>query len=207
VRATEKTKVYAFYKVANVDFKKNDVNDSKGNLMGAGIEGDLTARLTGIVEANSVSRKYSQTITGEPNEYTTGGFSATLKWKAPSDWTVGVSGGRGFQESVFNRYYMTNTGSVSITKPVGKRFEAQVQGSYGVDQYPGKRSAFLLDRTLPPLVARRKDTNISAGLKLIYVLLPRQTVSARYLVRQRTSNFDTYNYTDSTVTLSADYTF
>jgi hypothetical protein len=206
VRPSAKTKVYGFYKMSNVNFKSaSSFDDSTGNLVGVGVEGELTARLTGIIEANSVSRKYSQTITGEDDQYTTGGFTAALKWDGGNAWGVALSGGRSFVESVFNRYYMQTGGSLSITKGLGKRFEVQVLGSYGVDQYPSARSAFLLDGTL--LDARRKDTNTSAGLTLSYHMFERQTLKLGYMMRQRSSNFDVYKYTDGTGTVSADYTF
>lgn len=206
LRPTPRTKAYGFFRSASVDFKSaSSYNDSTGNLIGAGLEGEITARIKGLVEANTVSRSYSRTLSGETSDYTTGGFAVSLMWEGPEAWSVLVAGGRGFQESVFNRYYVTTSGSLSVTKGIGKKFSVKVLGSYGVDQYPNARIAFLGDGTL--LEARRKDSNMSAGFTLSYALMQRQTMKLGYLMRSRSSNFDTYKYSDSQITASADYTF
>jgi hypothetical protein len=204
LRPSAKTKVYGFFKSSNVNFKSaSSYNDSTGSLVGAGVEGEITSRITGLIEANSVARKYSKTLTGETTDYTTGGFTASLKWDGPSSVNVALAGGRSFVESVFNRYYMQTGGSLAVTKELNKRFSVQVLGAYGVDQYPDARAAFLADGTL--LDARRKDTNMTAGLSLSYHLVEKQTFKLGYLMRSRSSNFDTYKYTDGQLTLSADY--
>ncbi len=204
LRPSAKTKVFGFFKSSNVNFKSaSSFNDSTGSLIGAGVEGEITSRITGLVEANTVSRKYSQTLTGETSEYTTGGFTASLKWDGPSSISVSLAGGRSFVESVFNRYYMQTGGSLAVTKELNKRFSVQVLGAYGVDQYPDARAAFLADGTL--LDARRRDTNMTVGLNLSYHLIEKQTFKLGYLMRTRSSNFDTYKYTDNQLSLSADY--
>jgi len=223
LRPTPKTKAYGFYRNVSVNFKSaSSYGDSTGSHVGAGIEGEITSRLTGIIEVNSMARSYKQAVAGEAaptaaagstvtesSDYTTGGFTVSLKWEGPTGWSALVSGGRGFQESLFNRYSIQTGGTVAVTKELDKRFSVQVVGSYLADAYPNARSVAIQDPTAPGgtslKYARRADGNLSVGLNLSYHLIERQTLKLGYLMRQRSSNFSVYKYSDNQITLSADY--
>lgn len=197
-----KTKLYGYARASNIGYWDNKLSNSNGTLAGAGIEGKISERITGQVEVGAISRKYSQTISGEPSEFNTGSTSVNVDWSAPRGFKVSVNANRNSNESAYARYNIGTNGGISVTKGIGKAWEAQILGSYGQDNYPNAKP----DPTTLVL-KRRVDTNFAAGVRLSYQLYAKNKLSLKYMHRGRSSNFDVYNYTDGVATLSTEYSF
>ena len=166
------------------------------------MDGNLLTRLSASAEAGLVSRKYTHTVTGQPNDWATGRFMGSITWDGPMDFQVTLNGSRGANESSFSRYNFGNMVGLNVKKALGRRTEVSVLGSYNKDVYPGLRT---FSATAAP--ARRIDVTTSGGVGAKFQATPKIGLGARYLYRARNSRFDPFDYKDSTISLSSDFIF
>ncbi|MEK7765528.1 MAG: outer membrane beta-barrel protein, partial [bacterium] len=139
---TAKTRTYAFARYASVAYVTNLSNESSGLLAGAGLQGEITKRITGTLELGSMSRHYTRTVSGGTRDTTAPRYDVALTWEGPRDWKVRVNGERGFSDSVFNRFFVTSALGGNVSKPLGKHAKVAVLGSWGLDQYPDLNPEF-----------------------------------------------------------------
>lgn len=199
---TPKTKLYLYGRRAQIDYKVNTLDNSTGMTAGIGVEGDLTSRITGTLEVGNLTRKYSHTLSGQPEKFSTARYSARIEWQAPAEFQVVLSALRAPMESIFRRYYLTNGGTLSIEKPLGRSFAFQVLGGFERDLYPGDITGYSSFIT-----TKRVDDLTAFGASLTYMLFEHQKLTLKYLNRNRTSNLAGFGYKDGVATLGGEYLF
>ncbi len=193
----DKTKTYVQYQYSTITYDRSGTKNSVTHAVAVGAEGELTGRLTGVVEAGALRRSYSSSIPGDVNNETTPSAVARVKWAAPRGYAVSLSVSRRFEESTFNRYYRSNLAGVVVAKELGSRMSASVSGSYGYDEYPDDA----LDGTTGQS-GKRADHLAQAGVNLTYRFPELLRLNVGYLHRNRDSNFDTFDYSDNVGTFS-----
>ena len=166
-----------------------------------GLEGSVTSRITGRIEAGVFMRSYETTSsTLLTDAVTSPAVDISLEWKGAGETGASLMVSRAPREAIFNRFYTGNTVALGITKQLGRRWKAMVLGSYGMDEYPDEFWTGTATET-------RTDTLTQAGLAVCY--RPRKTLEGRleFLNRSRASNIEEYDYQNNVLTAGLHITY
>ncbi len=198
-----KTKIYASYRYQMVNYAVRDNADSTGSQIVGGIEGIIATRVKGVAEAGVTMRKYSHTLTGQPDSQSSPFARVDLGWEAPNGFKVTLNANRGFQEGQTTRLYVTTGGGAGVTKTIGKAWTAGLRAAYGMDQY---QSDAMVSAFGGPAV-KRADGNLTVGADATYQVLEQYRLNAAFVHRGRTSNVPAFKFNDELGTIGLTASF
>lgn len=159
-----------------------------------GLNGNVTRRITGRIEAGVFMRSYESTSsTMLTDAMTSPEMDVALEWKGRGETGASLTASRGPREAIFNRFYTGTTIALGFTKQMGRRWKASVLGSYEIDEYPDALFAGAGSE-------ERRDTLTQAGVKVSYRPANAMELRAEYLYRGRDSNLYGFDYADNVLT-------
>ena len=78
---TAKTNFFVEYMFSTIDYKTNKINDSIGNSLGLGVNGQITSKVTGTAKVTYDMRDYDNSLGTAKNYVDLVGYYAELEWK------------------------------------------------------------------------------------------------------------------------------
>lgn len=183
-----KTKLYAAYHRSIVHYSAGRQANSKAHAGDLGIEGQLTTKIKGRIQAGFQQRRYDE-LTGVPRIARNWQGVLDLHYAVTRQIKMTLSGSRAFTESTSNRnrYYIGSNVRSTIKYDL-KRYALGVNGSYQVDRYPESD-------TQGGITATRRDDLYSGGLTGEYRLKEWLNLTASYSHLARFSIFSgQFNY-------------
>lgn len=195
VRIGPKTRSYVRYAYRDIAYDfTGGTKDNLTHTIVAGAEGEFTSRLTGTVEAGVFLRDYAATSsTRVTDSMTSPAAKLGLAWAGPGGVAVSLTGARGPQEGLYNRFYTSSTLGAGLSRTV-KRWKLGLLGSYGWDEYPDVVSGSTRNEN-------REDGILQAGGSAGFQALKWLAVQGAVLYRSRESNQDEFDYSDTVVSL------
>jgi hypothetical protein len=191
-----KTRTFLKYEYGSVAYSQTMAGkDNTTSTIVGGVEGDITSRITGRIEAGVYMRSYELSNTAYTNSQNSAALNAKVTWKAPAEVTVVVMAARAPREGVFNRFYVSTLGAFEISKPLmEKKLTVGVNAMFSNDQYPDTVTNAGVKMT-------RTDTIIQGGPVVMWQAAKHAQVRGSYLYRSRASTVETYRYTDGIATV------
>lgn len=103
--------LYAGYQYTNIKYDKNEVNNSTGNSYFLGVEGNISAKLTGVAQVSYDDRKYEKKYDQSPESGHVLGYLANITYAPYRSTIFTLEGTREMEEtsSGYNRYYISST--------------------------------------------------------------------------------------------------
>jgi len=187
-----KTRGYLKFALGNTayDDKKLKKDSSTQNYL-AGVNGEISARITGTAEAGFFTRSYkdSSTIFADPKPSPT--VNVGLKWVAPRGVNVALSASRGMAEAVWGRYSVSTGVNLGVGKNFGPKLTAGIVGGFSSDAYEERSGA---------AKSRRTDRITQGGVNVGYEVRKNIRLKLADLYRARGSDFEEFKYSDNVVT-------
>ena len=180
-----KTNFFAEYMYSDIAYETNKDNNSTGNTVGLGVEGDITATVNGIAKVTYAMRDYENDVPGVNNYNDLFGYYVALQWQPTDRNTIRLSGERSMQESMYgsNRYYADTLVSLYASQKIFDKWTASLTLGWenmAYDRYEGntKRNDDLY--TIRPALDYQFKDWLSAGVW--------------YQFRTRQSNTNPFDY-------------
>lgn len=180
-----KTNFFAEYMYSDIAYETNKDNNSTGNTVGLGVEGDITATVNGIAKVTYAMRDYENDVPGVNNYNDLFGYYVALQWQPTDRNTIRLSGERSMQESMYgsNRYYADTLVSLYASQKIFDKWTASLTLGWenmAYDRYVGntKRNDDLY--TIRPALDYQFKDWLSAGVW--------------YQFRTRQSNTNPFDY-------------
>lgn len=187
-RLMPKTKLYASYHRTIIHYSAGRSANSKGHSGDLGIEGQLSSKVKGKIQAGFHQRRYDA-LAGVPNTARGWQSGVDLNYNATRRINVTLNGSRSFTESTTNRnrYYIGSSvrGTIKFDQ---KRYALGINGSYQTDRYPESD-------TTGGRTALRRDDLYTGGFTADYKFREWLKASASYSHLARFSIFSgQFNY-------------
>ncbi len=180
-----KTNFFAEYMYSDIAYETNKDNNSTGNTVGLGVEGDIAATVNGIAKVTYAMRDYENDVPGVNNYNDLFGYYVALQWQPTDRNTIRLSGERSMQESMYgsNRYYADTLVSLYASQKIFDKWTASLTLGWenmAYDRYEGntKRNDDLY--TIRPALDYQFKDWLSAGVW--------------YQFRTRQSNTNPFDY-------------
>ena len=201
-RLQPKTRLFASYRYGQLNYENSNINDATHNNMELGLTGSIAPKVVGTVKAGVQMRHYDKDAGTADNDLTTGGYSAQAVWKAMENTEVTVFAKRANVESSYgdSRFYTSTLTDLMVTRQVNK-IKVGVGLSYEGVLYSEKYdSTSATDKV-------RADENANARLTAEYSIQKWLKADFAYTYKDRSSNFDNFEYKDNIVSLGLKATF
>lgn len=193
-------------------YDSNTAQDGNALQFALGLTWSITAKSTGFAKAGYQMKQYDVENAARGTEdagYLT--VSAGLRHFFTSRTLVQIDLSRASQESDFpeNPYFLRTAAGASFSQ----RFTAKIFGraglSYAGDEYPNETVYDNPHDTTGtgPQAGKRSDGTLSGSLAVGFDATPWLTLELAYGYDQRSSNFDTFDYNATRVSLSAKAAF
>jgi hypothetical protein len=192
-------------------YDSNTAQDGSATQLAAGLTWDVTAKSTGFAKAGYQWKRYdeeSRVFGTENGNYFTLAVGVRHSFTQRTSAEVAVS--RASFESDFpdNPYFLRT----ALDATLAQRFTAKLYGRarlrLGVDEYPNETSYVNpYDPFAVTESGTRDDKTLAGKLTLGFDVTRWLALEAAYGVERRNSNFDTFDYTDHQVSLSATAAF
>lgn len=195
-----KTKLYTAYHRGIIHYGVDPVpgaidKNSKSHTVSGGVSGELTPKITGLIEAGMTYREYDTSpAAGTPRVRRSPVVETGLTYKPEPYTTAVLTVSRILQESIdpSNPFYYSNNAALDITHKFPHKFTAGVDLAMGVDKYLNPESAG------GTLKANRRDDLYQGGVWLEYDIQTWLSTGLAYVYRQRFSTLPAqFNYSDN----------
>ncbi|MDO8804788.1 MAG: outer membrane beta-barrel protein [Elusimicrobiota bacterium] len=188
-----KTKLFFNYRYGNLVYQASDVGNAVTNNMDVGLTGDIAPKIVGTVKAGMQMRSYENALATAKDEINTAGYSAQAVWTPMAKSEVIIYGKRGNVESSYglSRFYTSSLIDLTITRQVNK-IKAGLGLSYEGVLYPEKTTV---------TGRKRLDENASVRLTAVYNMQKWLTADFAYTYKDRTSNYDVFEYKSNVISL------
>jgi hypothetical protein len=195
-----KTKLFMSYRHGMLSYQTGATNDATYDNVDLGITGKLLAKLTGTVKAGMQTRNYDEDLGNAKNSATTAQYSAQAVWKAVENTEVTAFAKRGNVETNYGdaRFYTSTLTDLSVTRQVRK-----VKVGLGINYEDIRYS----DKNVVTASRKRLDENAGVRLTAEYNIQKWLVANFAYNYKDRSSNFDTFEYKDNMLTLGLKATF
>lgn len=102
-----KTNFFAEYVYSDISYRDNKLNESTGNSIGLGVNGQLAPKVTGTAKITYDMRDYDNSVAGADNYNAMLGYYASLEWTPTEQNVIRLSGARKMEETLYgnNRYF------------------------------------------------------------------------------------------------------
>jgi len=190
-----KTKLFMSYRHGMLSYQTGYTNDATFDNVDLGITGTIAPKVQGTVKAGMQMRKYDEDAGNAKNDVTTAQYSAQANWKPVEKTEVIVFAKRGNVETNYNeaRFYTSTLTDLTITRQVRK-----VKVGLGLS-YEDVRYSDINETSLH--TKKRVDENASVRLTADYNIQKWLVANAGYTYKDRSSNFDSFEYKDNILTL------
>lgn len=180
-----KTNFFAEYTYSDISYQDNKENESTGNSVGLGVNGQLASKLSGTAKITYDMRDYDESIAGVDSYNDLVGYYVALEWQPTARNTVRLSGQRRMEETLYgnNRYFADTLVSLYASQKIYDKWTASLTLSWeDMDyayEYQGEKRNDGVYTIRPEVDYQFKDW-LSAGVW--------------YQWRNRDSNTDGYDY-------------
>ena len=200
-----KTRLYVGYRRGIIHFSiQPNKKHNKTHYFDLGVEGKLANKLTGSIRSGVSARRYSDSSTaGRDNTTNLWNVSTSINWKPLARTSIGLNVRRVLTESTFgtNRYYISNSASLSASHKFPGKTTLKVGLAYGVDSYPEST-------TIGNSSRNRRDDNYRQSVGVDHKCNDWLGFGLNYEHKQRNSVFPgQFNYERHLTALSARVTF
>lgn len=191
-----KTKLFVAYRHGMLNYQVGYTNDATFDSVEVGATGSIAPKVQGTVKAGVQMRKYEDDLNDAKEDANTAQYSAQAVWKPVEKTDVTLFAKRGNVETNYGdaRFYTSTLTDLSVSRMV-RKFKVTVGLSYEDVRYSDKRD------TLSATEIIRKDENASARLTVDYNIQKWLVANAGYSYKDRSSNFDQFEYKDNVVTV------
>jgi hypothetical protein len=191
-----KTKLFVSYRHGILNYQVGYANDATFDNVEVGATGQIAPKVQGTVTAGAQMRKYDEDLNDAKDDANTAQYSAQAVWKPVEKTDVTLFAKRGNVETNYGdaRFYTSTLTDLSVSRMV-RKFKVTVGLSYEDVRYSDKRN------TLSATELVRKDENANARLLVDYNIQKWLTANFGYSYKDRSSNFDQFEYKDNVVSL------
>lgn len=191
-----KTKLFLSYRHGILNYQTGFTNDATFDNVELGAAGNIAPKVTGVVKAGMQMRKYGEDLNDAKDDATTAQYSAQATWKAMEKTEVVALAKRGNVETNYGdaRYYTSTLTDLSFTREI-RKVKAGIGLSYEDVRYSDKNN------TLSATDKKRVDENASVRLTAEYNIQKWLKADFAYTYKDRSSNFDQFEYKDNIVAL------
>ncbi len=192
-------------------YDSNEPQDGSARQVNLGLTWDVTSRSNGFAKAGYQWKDYEVTAADLGTE--SGSYyvvAAGLRHNFTSRTAAEAEASRQSQESDFpqNPYFLRNRLRVGFAQSLSYRFSARIGATFGRDEYPTQTTyTNSFDPEMPTQTGKRTDTTYGGTAGIDYQLLRWLGLSLSGSTERRDSNFDTFDYTVTQVSLSAKAAF
>lgn len=189
-----KTKLFLSYRHGILNYQAGFTNDATYENIDVGMVGKIAPKLTGTVAVNTQLRKYDKDLGNAKDDATTAGYSAQLKWVPMAKTDVIVYGKRANVETNYGdaRFYTSSLTDITVSRMVRK-----IKVGMGL-MYEDVRYS---DEYSSSVARKRADENFSLRLTADYKIQKWLCANFGYTYKDRSSNFDTFEYKDNMISL------
>jgi hypothetical protein len=190
-----KTKLFMSYRHGMLSYQTGHANDATFDNVDLGITGNIAPKVQGTVKAGMQMRKYGEDIANAKEDATTAQYSAQANWKPVEKTEVIVFAKRGNVETNYNeaRFYTSTLTDITITRAVRK-----VKLGLGLSYEDVRYSEINVTSNH---TKKRIDENASVRLTADYNIQKWLVANAGYTYKDRSSNFDSFEYKDNIITV------
>ncbi|GAB1401278.1 hypothetical protein MASR1M68_01890 [Elusimicrobiota bacterium] len=187
-----KTSIFVEDIVSFINYEKNDINNSTENSLALGIDGNVTAKLSGNIKVSYDKRDYVKNNVESANLL---GYVAQLVYEPTPMTSVTVIGKRKMEETTYdqNRYYIGTGGNLLITKNLFRKFDTSLMLSY--------------ENMVYPYGLKREDNFYRVRPSVNGQLFEKFLVTVWYQFKNRQSNIEDMKYSDNMVGLDVKLSF
>lgn len=192
-------------------YDSNTAQDNSAVQAALGLTWDVTARSTGFAKAGYQWKRYddqSPALGTENGSYYT--VSAGLKHSFTPRTVLGFNLSRASQESDFpeNPYYLRSTVDASLSQRLTPKLYGRLNARYGRDEYPNATSYDNPYDTVVGLESgKRTDTSFGGTVSLGFDVTRWLVLELAYGGETRNSTYDTFDFDETRVSMSAKAAF
>lgn len=130
-----KTSIFVEDIISFTNYEKSDTNNSTENSLALGVDGKVTAKLSGNVKFSYDKRDYVKNNVESANLF---GYVAQLVYEPTQMTSVTIVGKRKMEETTYdqNRYYIATGGNLLITEQLFRKLDTSLMLSYENMRYP-----------------------------------------------------------------------
>jgi len=196
---------------AGYAYDSNTAQNNSAVQLALGLTWDITAKSTGFAKAGHQWKRYDNEKAAlgieDANYYT---VSAGLRHFFTNRTMVQVDLSRASRESDFpeNPYYLRSSASASLSQHFTAKLYGRAALRYARDEYPNETS--YANRFVPgsdPQTGTRSDGTLNGSLAVGFDVTRWLALELAYGGERRSSNFDTFDYNATRVSLSAKAAF
>lgn len=197
-----KTKLFLSYRHGMLNYQTGFTNDATYDNVEVGATGQIAPKVQGTVKAGMQSRKYDEDLNDAKDSATTMQYSAQAKWLPMEKTDVVLLAKRGNVETNYGdaRYYTSTLTDLTVSREVRK-----VKVSLGLNYEDVRYSDE--NNTMSATDKVRCDENASVRLGAEYNIQKWLKADFAYTYKDRSSNFDGFEYKDNIVALGLKATF
>jgi len=197
-----KTKLFLSYRHGILNYQTGFTNDANFDNIEVGATGQIAPKVQGTVKAGMQSRKYDEDLNDAKNNSTTAQYSAQAKWMPMEKTDVVLLAKRGNVETNYGdaRYYLSTLTDLTITREV-RKVKVGLGLNYEDVRYSDKNN------TLLATDKKRLDENASVRVTAEYNIQKWLKADFAFTYKDRSSNFDAFEYKDNILALGLKATF
>ena len=161
--------LYAGYQYTNIQYDKNDFNNSTGNSYFLGVEGNISAKLTGVAQVSYDDRKYEKKSETTPETGHVLGYLANITYAPYRSTIFSLEGKRDMEETFWgnNRYYVSSTVYLKFQQIVFQKWTFGCTTGYEYMEFPVESYGFYRTDeyfTVIPSVDYKFNKYLAAGV-------------------------------------------
>jgi hypothetical protein len=190
-----KTKFFMSYRHGMLSYQTGHTNDATFDNVDLGVTGNIAPKVQGTVKAGMQMRKYGEDIANAKEDATTAQYSAQATWKPMEKTEVIAFAKRGNVETNYNeaRFYTSTLTDLAFSREVRK-----VKLGLGLSYEDVRYSEINVTSNH---TKKRIDENASVRLTADYNIQKWLVANAGYTYKDRSSNFDSFEYKDNIITV------
>lgn len=185
-----KTKLFLSYRHGILNYQTGFTNDAAYDNVEVGATGNIAPKVQGTVKAGMQARKYDQDLGNAKNDATTAQYSAQAMWKPMEKTDVTLLAKRGNVETNYGdaRYYTSTLTDLTVSREV-KKLKVTLGVNYEDVRYSDK--AAVTDSK------KRADENLGARIGAEYNIQKWLKAECAFNYKDRSSNFNQFEYKDN----------
>ena len=127
-----KTNFFVEYNYSDISYEDNKANESVGNSVGLGVNGQIASKVIGTAKITYDMRDYDHSVAGISDYNDLVGYYVSLEWQPTSRNTVRLSGQRRMEETLYenNRYFADTLISLYVSQKVYDKWTASLTLSW-----------------------------------------------------------------------------
>lgn len=191
-----KTKLFLSYRHGILNYQTGFTNDATYDNVEVGAMGQIAPKVQGVVKAGMQARKYDEDLNDAKNDATTMQYTAQAMYKPMEKTDMVLLAKRGNVETNYGdaRFYTSTLTDLTITREV-RKVKVGLGLSYEDVRYSDKNA------TTSATDKKRVDENASVRLTGEYNIQKWLKADGALTYKDRSSNFDNFEYKDTVLSL------